>query len=631
MDSYQEFIAKSRYARWIEEINEREDWGDTVRRYTSYMHGQAGKHGIKIDEYPWDEIYNAIYNLEVMPSMRCLMTAGPALDRDNVAGYNCAYAPIDNVRFFDEMVYILMCGVGVGFSVEDRYISKLPQVADEFNESTETITVSDTKRGWAIGVRQLIHSLYQGGVPDWDFSKIRPAGTKLKTFGGRASGPEPLERLFRFSIDLFRRAAGRKLTSLECHDLACYIAMVVEAGGVRRSATISLSDPGDWQLAGAKSGNWRDTNQQRTMANNSAVYVARPPLHTFMKEGLSLYDSHSGERGFISRAAGQSQAARNGRRDATYDFGVNPCAEILLRPNQFCNLSEAVVRAGDSFKDLKRKVRIATIIGTIQSTLTDFRYIRPIWKHNTEEERLLGVSLTGIFDHEILGSTAAEGWLWDLKEVAIETNKEWADRLGIQQSTAITTVKPSGTVSQLVDSASGIHPRYAHHYIRRVRISANDPMGEFMQAQGVPCEEAEGAPETLVFSFPIAAPEGALTTADVDPLDHLDLWKIYQDNWCEHKPSVTISYTDKSYIDVMGWLWKNFDECSGISLLPFEEHIYKQAPYEEITYEQYKELKAAMPESIDWTKLSDFEKEDTTTGAQTLACVSGVCEIVDLA
>lgn len=572
-----------------------------------------------------------------MPSMRTLMCAGHALARDNVAGFNCSYIPIDHVRAFDEICYILMCGTGVGFSVERQYISKLPEVPEEIHECDTTIVVADSKIGWASAFKQLISLLYAGQLPKWDVSKIRPSGSRLKTFGGRASGPEPLVDLFNFSVSLFTSATGRRLSSIECHDLVCKVADIVVVGGVRRSALISLSNLTDDRMRRAKNGQWWEENSQRALANNSACYTEKPDLASFIKEWESLYESRSGERGIFSRVASQRQAAKSGRRDASFDFGTNPCSEIILRPNQFCNLSEVVVRAEDTFEDLKRKVRNAAILGTLQSTLTDFRYLRPIWKRNTEEECLLGVSLTGIMDHPVLNGTATalgvNGFtgslgsiLEELKEVAIETNKEWAAKLGVNSSTAITCVKPSGTVSQLVNSASGIHPRFSNYYVRTVRGDKKDPLSQMMVEQGIPHEEDVINPSNWVFSFPQKAPEGATCVSDVGAMEQLKLWKIYQDHWCEHKPSITVYYTDDEFLQVGAWLYENFDDVSGISFLPRSEHTYKQAPYQEITEETYNELLAEMPE-INWSVLGQYEVEDTTTGTQELACVGTSCEI----
>ena len=648
MDQYQEFIAASRYARWLPEEGRRETWGETVWRYISFWHEKDKLTG---DEAR--ELGDAIQSLEVMPSMRCLMTAGPALERDNVAGFNCSYLPIDHPRAFDELMYILLCGTGVGFSVEEQYVYQLPDVAEEFNETATTIHVPDSKVGWAKSLRQLISLLYAGEIPEWDVSKVRPAGEALKTFGGRASGPQPLIDLFVFTTELFKHAAGRKLSSLEAHDLCCKIAEVIVVGGVRRSALISLSNPSDGRLRGAKSGQWWIDNGQRSLANNSACYTERPEFDFFLDEMRALYESKSGERGVFSRVAAQKVASRNNRREAEWDFGTNPCSEIILRPNQFCNLTEVVVRAEDTLEDLKEKVRKAAILGTLQATLTDFRYLRSIWKKNTEEEALLGVSLTGIMDHPVLSGQAdetlltdwfskkeydryykepdgPEGLAWvlqEIRDVAIETNKEWAERLGINPSAAITCVKPSGTVSQLVNSASGIHPRFSRHYIRTVRADKKDPLAQYMEAAGFPCETDVTKESNYVFSFPVKAPEDSVTVSEVGAMEQLRLWKIYQDNWCEHKPSITVYYRDEEFLDIASWMWKNFDLMSGISLLPYSDHTYAQAPYQECTQEDYDAMAQDFP-VFDWEAAAAFEGgTDSTIGSQELACVGGSCEL----
>ena len=625
MDQYQSFIHKSRYARWLDTENRRETWEETVTRYVDFW-----KEREQLNDEDGAEVWNAIHDMEVMPSMRCMMTAGEALKRDNVAGFNCSYLHIDHPRAFDELMYVLMCGTGVGFSVERNFIAKLPEVAESFHKTNSVIVVSDSKLGWASAFRELIAMLYAGKIPNWDMGRIRPAGARLKTFGGRASGPDPLEDLFKFCVGVFQKSAGRKLTSIECHDVCCKIADIVVVGGVRRSALISLSNLSDNRMAKAKSGQWWESEGQRRLANNSVAYTEKPDFEAFLSEMHTMYDSKAGERGIFSRVAAKKIAARNGRRDADQDFGTNPCSEIILRSNEFCNLSEVVVRENDDLNSLKRKVRLATIIGTLQSTLTDFRYLRVRWKRNTEEEALLGVSLTGIMDHYLLSkpSTDLEKWLTEMREVAIETNKEWAERLGVNQSVAITCVKPSGTVSQLVDSASGIHPRFSEHYIRRVRSDRKDPLAEYMEKAGFPVERDVMNDSTVVFSFPVKSPKDSVTVKQVGAMEQLRLWKAYQEHWCEHKPSVTIYYTDSEFLQVSQWIWDNFDLCSGISLLPTSDHIYQQAPYEAINEDQYNKLVAEMPTNIDWEHLSQFEQEDNTTGSQELACAGGACEIV---
>ena len=625
MDLYQQYIHKSRYARYLPEQNRRESWKETVERYTGYW-TQKGL----ITKEEESELFEAIFNMEVMPSMRAMMTAGEALDRDNVAGFNCSYITIDSPRAFDEMMYILMCGTGVGFSVERQYINKLPEVAESLYDTDTIIHVADSKIGWAKAFRELVSLLYSGQVPKWDVSGVRPAGAPLKTFGGRASGPEPLISLFRFTVELFKGAAGRKLTSLECHDLCCKIAQIVVVGGVRRSALISLSNLSDERIRRAKHGQWWVDSPQRGLSNNSACYTEKPDFEHFLSEWVALYESKSGERGIFSRVAAKKQAARNDRRDIDFEFGTNPCSEIILRPNQFCNLSEVVVRSEDNIENLIHKVRIATILGTLQATLTNFRYLRNVWKTNTEDECLLGVSLTGIMDHYLLSKPRSKDlpkWLNELRNVAIETNKIWAKRLKINQSTAITCVKPSGTVSQLVDSASGIHGRFSPYYIRRVRADSRDPLCGALEASGVPVETDVTSPTTKVFTFYQKAPEGSVMASEQEAMEQLELNAVYQQWWCEHKVSQTVYYKDSEFLEIGQWIYNNFDDVSGVSFLPFSEHSYQQAPYEEITEQAYFEGVKSMPINIDWDLVK--ETEDNTEGAQTLACVGNLCEFVD--
>jgi ribonucleoside-triphosphate reductase (thioredoxin) len=625
---YQTFIATSRYARWLEDKKRRENWGETVSRYMENVVAKVTR-----DEIVLDDLEQAMLNLEVMPSMRSVMTAGPAADRDNTCMYNCSYLPVDDVKSFDEAMFILLCGTGVGFSVERQYISKLPEVPVELFKSDDIIVVHDSKEGWAKALRKLIALLYAGEIPKWDVSKVRPAGAKLKTFGGRASGPGPLVDLFRFVISIFSGASGRRLSSIECHDIMCKIGDVVVVGGVRRSAMISLSNLSDDRMRYAKSGSWWESQGQRSLANNSVAYTEKPDALAFMREWTALVESGSGERGIFNRQASKKQAAKNGRRDASYDFGTNPCSEIILRPYQFCNLTEVVVRATDTVDTLKEKVRLATILGTIQSTYTKFPYLRKIWANNTEEERLLGVSLTGIMDNPLLTSKNAglEATLKELQNVAIETNADWAERLGIPVSAAITCVKPSGTVSQLVDSASGIHARHSEYYIRTVRGDNKDPLTQFMKDQGIPSEPCVMKPEqTTVFSFPQKSPPNAVTRNDMTAVEQLEAWLVYQRHWCEHKPSVTISVRDSEWVQVGAFVYKHFDEMSGVSFLPHLDHVYEQAPYQDCTKQEYEEMLSFMPTNIDWAKLSEYESEDNTSGMQTLACSGDSCEIVDL-
>ena len=623
---YQTFIAKSRYAKYFDGKG-REDWSETVERYMD----NVVRPKIGDDTYV-NSIRDAILSLEVMPSMRAMMTAGPALERDNTAGYNCSYLPVDDPKSFDEAMFILLCGTGVGFSVERQYISKLPEIPELFDSET-VIVVRDSKEGWAKAFRQLLALLWAGEIPRWDVSKVRPAGARLKTFGGRASGPAPLVELFNFTVQTFKNARGRKLSSVECHDLMCFIGQIVVVGGVRRSAMISLSNLSDDRMRHAKSGQWWETAAHRALANNSVAYTERPDMETFMREWTALVESKSGERGVFNREASKKQAAKNERRDANYDFGTNPCSEIILRPYQFCNLTECVVRSTDNVEDLERKVKIATILGTIQSSYTHFPYLRKVWQRNTEEERLLGVSLTGIMDNRLL-TTKNKGLdktLEHLRNVAISTNAEWASRLDIPPSAAISCVKPSGTVSQLVDSASGIHARHSPYYIRTVRGDNKDPLTQFMKDQKIPHEPCVFKGDTTtVFSFPMKSPNGAVTRNDMTAIEQLEMWLIYQRHWCEHKPSVTISVRDSEWMAVGAFVYEHFDEMSGVSFLPHTDHSYQQAPYQECGKSDYEMLLSLMPKKIDWSKLSDYEQEDNTVSMQTMACSGDVCEIVDI-
>ena len=621
---YQEFIHLSRYSRWLPEKGRRETWDETVSRYFDFFTEHLEEqNNFKLDDISRKRLEEAVLSQKVMPSMRCLMTAGEALKRENVAGYNCSYVAVDSPRAFDEILYILMNGTGVGFSVERQDVIKLPNVADELHETDTTIVVPDSKLGWAKSLKELIHLLYSGQIPSWDLSKVRPAGAPLKTFGGRASGPEPLDQLFRFAINIFKNATGRKLTSLECHDLVCKIAEIVVVGGVRRSALISLSNLSDDRMRVAKSGQWWEDNGQRALANNSACYTEKPEIGIFMDEWKSLYDSKSGERGIFNRQSAKEQAGRNGRRDNDWDFGTNPCSEIILRSKQFCNLSEVVIRATDDMKALKEKVKFATILGTFQSTLVNFKYLTRDWAKNTEEERLLGVSLTGIMDNTLTNGKepGLDKRLDELRKVAIATNAEWADKIGINQSVSITCVKPSGTVSQLVDSASGIHARHNPYYIRTVRADKKDPLAMYMKDAGFPCEDDVMKPDhTYVFSFPMKAPENAVMRQDMTAIEQLELWLVYQKHWCEHKPSVTISVKEDEWFEVGAWVYKHFDWMSGVSFLPYSEHVYKQAPYQDCDSVVYQRELDKMPKNIDWTQLSAYETTDMTEGPRTSLC-----------
>jgi len=632
---YQNFIAISRYARWLDKEGRRETWGETVSRYVEYMDSK-----VNFSKQDKTDIEQAILGLEVMPSMRALMTAGEALDRDNTAGYNCSYLPVDDPKSFDEAMYILLCGTGVGFSVEQEYINKLPEVPEKLFKSDTTIVVKDSKEGWAKGLRQLIALLYAGEIPTYNVSKVRPAGARLKTFGGRASGPAPLVDLFNFTISIFTAAQGRKLSSIECHDIMCKIGDVVVVGGVRRSAMISLSNLNDDRMRHAKSGEWWDDEANgvkrfgyRALANNSVSYSEKPDMAGFMREWLALMESGSGERGIFNRQAAKKQAKKNGRRDPKFNFGTNPCSEIILRPYQFCNLTEVVIRATDSMENLLRKIRIATILGTAQSTLTNFPYLRKMWRNNTEEERLLGVSLTGIMDNQLTNGKVGKlnETLCQLKKQAIATNKEYAKKWDLPQSTAITCVKPSGTVSQLCDSASGIHARHSDYYIRTIRADNKDPLTQFMVDQGIPNEPDISKPKTnTVFSFPVKSPEGSITRNDMTGIQQLDMWLMYQRYFCEHKPSVTINVKSDEWFDIGAYVYKYFDEMSGVSFLPHFDHVYQQAPYQECDKGEYNDMLAKMDGNIDWNRLMDYEKEDATAGSQTFACSGDSCEIVDI-
>ena len=632
--AYQQFIHKSRYARWLDDEQRRENWDETVDRYVKFMVYQAkGKHQFDLPAKDIEDIRDAIIGQEIMPSMRAMMTAGPALARDNICGYNCSYIPVDSPRSFDECMYILMCGTGVGFSVERENVDKLPVISDGMQDTETVIKVGDSKPGWAKSLRELIALLYAGQIPMWDLSDVRASGERLKTMGGRASGPGPLNDLFVFTVELFKKAQGRRLFPIECHDLMCKIGEIVVVGGVRRSALISLSNLNDDQMAHAKSGQWWEHEGQRALANNSVAYKGKPEMGTFMREWLALYDSKSGERGIFNREAADAQVARNERRETGHMWGTNPCSEIILRPYQFCNLSEVVVRENDTLDSLKRKVRLATILGTLQSTLTDFKYLRKVWRDNTEEERLLGVSLTGIMDHSILSKTVdSPRWLEEMKQVAVDTNLKYANMLGIPQSAAITCVKPSGTVSQLVDAASGIHARHNDYYIRTVRGDNKDPLTQFLKEQGVYSEADVMKPDsTTVFSFAMKAPDGAVTRNAMTAIEQLELWKTYALHWCEHKPSVTITVKEHEWMDVGAWVYENFDVASGVSFLPHSDHTYQQAPYQDIEADDYAEWQQERGSLvIDWQALSDYEREDNTSGSRELACTAGVCEVVDL-
>lgn len=627
MDLYQDVIYKSRYSKWLEEEKRRETWDETVDRYINFF---KERH-TETKGIPWRDLRSAIYNLEVMPSMRAMMTAGAALTRDEIAGYNCSFLTLDSPRAFDEAVYILMCGAGVGFSVERQFVAKLPDISEDFHTTDTVIVVKDSKIGWATSFRELLSLLWSGRIPKWDVSNVRLAGAKLKTFGGRASGPAPLVELFEFCVKLFKGAAGRKLTSLECHDIMCKISEVVVVGGVRRAACISLSNLSDDRMRHAKSGQWWIDNPQRALANNSALYTELPDMGIFMQEWQALYDSKSGERGIVNRKALDRQVLRTGRREAGHDWGMNPCGEAILRPAGLCNLTEVVVRADDDVESLRKKIRWATILGTVQAGMTNFKYLRKIWKKNADEEALLGVSLTGIMDNPILANKTTEDLpsiLTDLKEYAVSINKEFAKKVGVAQAGQVTLTKPSGTISQLVNSSSGIHPRFSPYYTRRIRMDKKDPISQTLIDSKIPYEDDQMNQTNYVFSFPIKSPDDSVFVSDVGALDQLEHWLIYAENWCEGNPSCTIYVNENEWMEVGAWVYKKFDKIGGLSFLPYSGHTYKQAPYEEIAKEQYENDISGFPKDIDWGLLNKYEDDDNTTGSQELAC-SGAkgCEI----
>ena len=644
---YQQFIHLSRYARWDYDKGRRETWDETVERYFDFFTGHLKETcGYDLENGERIELEKSVKELKVMPSMRCLMTAGPALEKENVAGYNCSYVKIDSLRSFDEILYVLMNGTGVGFSVEEEYCNKIPSVPDELYETETTIVVADSKLGWARALKELISLLYGGHIPKWDISKVRAAGEPLKTFGGRASGPEPLIDLFKFVVSTIKNALGRKLKPVECHDIVCKIAEIVVVGGVRRSALISLSNLNDREMRFAKHGEWYKDNVQRALANNSVNYKEKPDVGTFMREWLSLYDSKSGERGIYSSLASKSHVSelnnREKDKDGTYiqrrlakdDFGTNPCSEIILRSREFCNLSEVVLRSNDNMQSIKDKVRVATILGTFQSTLTNFKYLSREWQRNCEEERLLGVSLTGIMDNTLTNGAKGDikKTLNELRDIAVKTNKEYAEKLGIERAAAITCVKPSGTVSQLVDSASGIHARHNPYYVRTVRADNKDPLCKMMKAEGFPNEPDVSKPEhTTVFSFPQKSPEGAICRTEMTAWKQLSLWHTYAKEWCEHKPSVTVSIKEEEWVNTAAWVYENFDDISGISFLPFSDHTYRQAPYQDCSENEYRELLNKMPKDVNWESLAEYETQDYTSASQEFACTSEKgCEVVDI-
>ena len=635
MDLYQEYIHQSRYSRYRDDLDRRETWDETVDRVRDFWSDRIPK-SMRED---LTDAMEAVRNQDIMPSMRIMMSAGKALSDHHVAGYNCADVPIDDPRVFSEIVYVLMCGTGVGFSVERDYVERLPEVNKDMMNTETVIRVKDSKLGWASAYRELISLLYSGRVPQWDLSKIRPAGSRLKIFGGRASGPEPLDELFRYTVETFKTAKGRKLTTLEVHDVVCKIADIVVVGGVRRSALISLSNLTDERLRGAKSGQyWLPLEEggapQRRLANNSIAYTTKPDVDSYMAEMVGMCKDKNGERGIFSRYAAKEKY-RNHRRDENQEWGCNPCSEILLRPAQFCNLTEVIVRPQDTFKDLETKIIQASFLGTLQASLTDFKFLSKRWKDNCDEEALLGVSLTGCADHKILNGYRKSAvmqdetikWLETLKSLAVSCNAKVAKKLGIKPAAAVTCVKPSGTVSQLCDTASGIHPRFSEYYIRRVRGDVKDPLTQFMQKVGVPSEPDVANKENMVFSFPMKAPDKSIVVKEVNAVEQLKIWQLYNDHYTEHKPSVTIYYSEEEFPEVCAYVWKHFDSMSGISFLPRSDHTYTQAPYEEIDKDTYKKLKADMPKTIDWKQLAEFETGDNTTVQPELACTAGACEL----
>lgn len=637
---YQNYIAKSRYARFLDSEGRREHWDETVTRYLDYFEQDLDeRHGYKVPATLRSELYSAIHDLHVMPSMRALMTAGEAAKRENLAVYNCAYLPLDRPRAFAEALYILMCGTGVGFSVERQYANMLPEVPSDFSRTAFDIVVGDSKMGWAVAFEDLLTCLYAGTIPHIIYDEIRSAGERLKVFGGRASGPEPLQRLFEFTIRTFRNAAGRKLNSLECHEIATMTGDIVVVGGVRRSAEISLSNLSDPRMRDAKSGDWRAHKPHLQLANNSVAYTEKPDVGAFMAEWHSIYMSKSGERGIFNRVGAQKKVLRLGRRDHRFDFGVNPCGEIILRPRGLCNLSESVVRRNDSLAELREKARLAAILGTWQATQTRFGFVEPDWRKNAEEERLLGVSQTGIYDNPMMrgdmGMEALGRQLHDLKGVVLSTNREMAYEIGISPSAAATTVKPSGTVSQLVNSPSGIHQGHAPYYIRRVSADNKDPVTQFMIDSGIPNEPHATKPNDMtVFSFPIALAHDTVTREQVTAIQHLELVKLYNNVWSEHAVSCTVSIKEHEWPEVGGWVYNNFDDVVGLAFLPHfaEDSSYTQMPYETIDKWQYEDLLAKMPKALDWSKLAEYEAgEDTVTGTREFACQGNTCEIVDSA
>ncbi|MDA0320449.1 MAG: recombinase [Proteobacteria bacterium] len=620
----EEYVYISKYSKFLHDQNRRETWAETVKRYKANV----------LDRHLSNEmaeiIARAILNLEVVPSMRMLATAGPALDRDNVCGYNCAYKAITQPRDFSDALFILSSGTGMGYSVEKKYISQLPKVPSSVKMDEVSFTVQDSREGWQEAVQFAMEEGFLGNIYEYDLSLLRPEGAILKTFGGRSSGPEPLRKTLNYINDLFKKAAGRQLTSLECHDLMCMIASCIVAGGVRRSAMISLGDIDDVEMRNAKNWSLGAFPEERHSANNSYVTNGTPSKEEFEAEWSAMVAGKSGERGIFNRASAKAQAEKFGRKVA--DFGCNPCSEILLVDDgQFCNLSEVIIRADDDFYDLKRKVELATIIGTVQSTFTHFPALPKNWTDNCEEERLLGVSMTGIMDNPLTNGVLAglPGRLNELRNFAIDTNKKWAEKLGISAAASVTCVKPSGSVSALTGTASGIHSRWSDYYIRRTIQSNADPLTQLMIDEGIPHEPSATKPDLeTVFSFPIASPLGAVTNGTRSAIEQMEMWLTYQRNWTTHKVSATISVKSDEWDDLAKFVYDHFDEIAGVSFLPYDDHAYVQAPYEQISAEKYEELNLAFPISVNWSRLPEFEIEDTTKASQELACTGGACEIL---
>ena len=629
-NSLSEFVYYRSYSRWIEEENRRETWIETVDRYMNFMRENLDD-ALSPEEY--QEIHDAVLRQEVMPSMRLMWSAGEAAKATNVAAYNCSYIAPTKIEDFAEIMYVSMCGAGVGFSIESQTAQQLPQIKKQTGERLPAHIVHDSKEGWCNALTAGLRTWFTGKDVDFDFSKLRPEGARLKTMGGRSSGPGPLRDLMDFTRRKILARQGRRLSNLDVHDIICKIGDIVVSGGVRRSALISLSDFDDIEMRDAKKGQFYIKDPQRSLANNSTVYNEKPSATQFMEEWLALAKSGTGERGIFNRGGLKHQVpARRWKvlKDDEPTWGTNPCGEIILRSKEFCNLTEIVARQEDTEDTLMRKARLATILGTYQSSLTDFPYISKDWKENCDEERLLGVSVTGQWDSQAVRDPEV---LKKLLAEARRVNKIYAARFGVAPSTAITCVKPSGTVSQLVDASSGMHPRHSEYYIRRIRISATDSLFQMLKDQKVPYKpevgQASGSANTYVIEFPVKAPKSAKFRDDVSAITQLEHWKMVKQNYTEHNPSVTISVGDGEWIDVAHWLYGNWDILGGLSFLPREETVYQLAHYEAITKERYDEMKKTFP-AIDFSQIVLYEKDDTTSGAKELACVSGVCEIQEL-